>query len=451
MVSSLLAAALAGLGLWASPAQGAAAVPAAPAIEPVALPSEAGPLEGSFDLDAAVAIGLKNDSRLLSAEQDLIIAQQRLTEAKFDFLPEFGLQASAAKFAARYPTALSPELGNVLVFPRGPTSFNPSGSENIYSGRGYMNFPIYEGGRSINTLRLAQAALKQAQSNYDTVKMDVVQAVKEAFCRLLMAQERFAATTEMVSEAQRMAAALSLNPWERIEAESLGEKSRHWAAEAARELALRRLEFLRALNKEFDAPFRVTGRIEPQSVEVDPQKAALWAMELRPELQSENYKAEMDAIAVNLAISRRYPTLFLAGDYDVTDQSFPLLNNNWDVGIGIKLPFTYDFLTKLRQRRAEQRQGKLKRDALQDQVRLEVRRACEQLAYWKLEAGLRGPEYGTVSGIYEKAAPAAAASLGKLRALMTVIEMRLSYLEAVTEQALARVRLERAVGRELTP
>ena len=43
----------------------------------------------------------------------------------------------------------------------------------------------------------------------------------------------------------------------------------------------------------------------------------------------------------------------------------------------------------------------------------------------------------------------AAASLGKLRALMTVIEMRLSYLEAVTESTLARARLERAVGREL--
>ncbi len=448
MILPLLTASLAGLSLWASSAR--AAVPAVPMIEPAAVTSDPGPLEGSFDLDAAVAIGLKNDSRLLSAEQDHVIAQQRLSEARFEFLPEFGLQASAAKFDARYPVAFSPELGNTLGFPRG-SSFNPAGSENIYSGRGYMNFPIYEGGRSINTLRLAQAALKQAQSNYDTVKKDVVQTVKEAFSRLLIAQEKSAAMTEMVSEAQRMVAALSLNPWERIEVEGLGEKSRHWAAEAVRELTVRRLEFLKALNKELDTPFRVTGRLEPQSVEVDPQKAMLWAMELRPELQSETYKAEMDAIAVNLAISRRYPTLFLAGDYGVTDQHFPLLNNNWDVGVGIKLPFTYDFLTKLRQRRAEQRQGQLKRAALQDQVRLEVRQACEQLAYWRQEAGLRGQEYGAVSGIYEKAAPASVASLGKLRALMTVIEMRLSYLEAVTEQALVRVRLERAVGRDLAP
>ena len=187
------------------------------------------------------------------------------------------------------------------------------------------------------------------------------------------------------------------------------------------------------------------------TVEVDPQKAALSAMELRPELQAETFRAQMDALAVNLAISRRYPTLFLAGDYDFTDQRFPLLNNSWNVGVGIKLPFTYDVLTKLRQKRAEQRQGQLKRAALQDQVRLEVRQACDQLGYWKLESGLRSQQFRTVSGIYQKAAPAAAASLGKLRALMTVIEMRLSTLESVTESTLARARLERAMGRDLAP
>jgi outer membrane protein TolC len=412
--------------------------------------AEPGVLVRSFNLEEALASARQNDSRLLSAEQDLIIAQQRLTEAKLQFLPEFGLQASAAKFDSRYPTALSPELGNVLTFPKGGP-YNPGSSENIYSGRGYMNFPVYEGGRSINALRMAQAALQQAQSNLDTVRMDVELAAKEAYYRLLLAQERLSATTDTVGEAQRMAAALSLAPWDRIEAEGLAEKSRQWAAEALRQCTLRRLDFLKALNLELDTAFRVTGKIEPQAVDVDSRKAALWAMELRPELQAETFKAEMDALAVNLAISRRYPTLFVAGDYDLTDQHFPLLNNNWNVGIGIKLPITYDFLTKLRQKRAEQRQGQLKRAEVQDQVRLEVRQACEQMAYWKQEAGLRSQQSLTVSGIYEKAAPGASASLGKLRALMTVIDMRLAYLDAATESTLARARLERAVGRELTP
>jgi len=431
----------AGLG----PASAAGVVPdtAAVAVEP-------GPIARSFTLDNAVTIALQNNSRLLSAEQDRIIADERLTEAKLTFLPEFGLQASATKFGAHYPFALSNELGNILVFPNG-SDFNHHGYENVYSGRGYMNFPLYEGGRSINTLRLAQAALKQAQSNYDSVKMEVVLAVKDAFFRLLRAQEKLAATDETAGAAQRMAAALNLDAWERIAAEGLSETARHWEADAAQELNLRRLDFLKALNLELDTAFHVTGRLEPQPVDVDVSKAALWAMELRPELQSETYKAEMDAIAVNLAVSRRYPTLFVSGDYEVMDQHFPLLNDNWDIGVGFKLPLTYDFFTKLRQKRAEQRQGQLKRSALQDQVRLEVRQACEHLNYWQAETALRGKHYRTVSDIYDKAAPVVAASLAKLRALMTVIEMRLAYLEAVTEHTLARARLERAVGRDLVP
>jgi hypothetical protein len=276
-------------------------------------------------------------------------------------------------------------------------------------------------------------------------------SAKEAFYRLLLAQERLSAVLEMVGEAQRMAAALSLSPWERIEAEGLTERSRQWAAQAGQEHGLRRLDFLKALNLELDTPFRIAGRLEPRSADVDPKKAALWAMELRPELQAETFKAQMDALAVSLANSRRYPTLFIAGDYEVTDQRWPLRSNNWDVGVGVKLPFAYDVFTKLRQKRAEQRQGQLKRAALQDQVRLEVRQACDHLAYWRLETGLRYQQFSAVSEIYKKAAPGAAASLGKLKALMTVIELRLSYLDSATESALGRARLERAVGRDLSP
>ena len=421
------------LALWSGPA--AAAEDAAP-------PSEAW-LSESYTLEDAVAIALKNDSRLLSAEQDRIIASERVTEAKLVFLPEFGLQASATKFDARYPFALSQDFRNLLLFPGAP--------QNIYSGRGYMHFPIYEGGRSINTLRLAQAALKAAQSNYESVKMDVELAVKEAFYRLLQAQETLASATDAAVEAQRLAADLQGGPWDRIEAEGLSEQARRRGAEALRELTLRRLGFLKAINRELGTSFRVLGRLEPQPSEVDAQKASLWAIEMRPELQSETYKAEMDAIAVNLASSRRYPTLFLGGDYELTAQRFPLRNNNWDFGVGIKIPLTYDFITKLRQRRAEQRQGQLKRAALQDQVRLEVRQACEHLAYWKLESALRGRQHRLVSDVYGKAAPAAAPSLAKLRARMTVLDMSLTYLEAVAEHSLARARLERAVGRDLAP
>ena len=58
---------------------------------------------------------------------------------------------------------------------------------------------------------------------------------------------------------------------------------------------------------------------------------------------------------------------------------------------------------------------------------------------------------GPTSHARSMAAPAASASLAKLKALATVVSIRLSQLEAVTEHALARAHLERAVGRDISP
>lgn len=396
--------------------------------------------ERVYTLDDAVNLALKNDSRLLSAEQDRVIAEERVREAKLQFLPEFGLHGSATKFNARYPFALSQEFRNILLYPGTP--------ENIYSARGYMYFPIYEGGRSINTVRLAQAAFKQTQSNYESVRREVVMAVKDAFQRLLFSQECAALAQQSLQAARSAAESSRLDVWERIEVNALLGQARLRSAEAERDLRLARLAFLKALNQEIDISFRVAGSLDSRAVDVDPQKVALWAMELRPELQAETYRAEMDAIGVNLAWGRRNPTLFVASDYEVTAQHFPLRNNNWDLGIGIRIPLTYDFFTKLRQKRAEQRQGQLKRAAFQDQVRLEVRQACEHLQYWQAEMSSREAQYRTVAALFDSL-PSGGAALARLKAFTSVMELRLSYLTAVTEHILARARLERAVGRDL--
>jgi outer membrane protein TolC len=280
--------------------------------------------------------------------------------------------------------------------------------------------------------------------------MDVVLAAKEAFHRLVFAQEKVRISEEALAAAERTAVDARLDALERIEAEGLLANARRQASEATRDLALARLNFLRVLNLETDVDFRVFSDVKTHVVEVDTSKAALWAMELRPELNAETYRAQMDAIAVNLAMGRRYPTIFAAGDYEVTAQRFPLKNNNWDISIGIKIPLAYDFLTKLRQRRAEQRQGQLKRAALQDQVRLEVRQAVEGFSYWKSEIILREPSYRKVARLYDSL-PERVGGLARLKAWLSVTDLRLSYLSASAEYALARAKLERAVGRDLTP
>jgi outer membrane protein TolC len=214
---------------------------------------------------------------------------------------------------------------------------------------------------------------------------------------------------------------------------------------------LARLNFLKGINVELDTTFSVSGALDTKIVAVDLDKAVLWAMELRPELQSETYRAQMDAISVNLAAARRIPTVFVGGDYELTDERFPLRKTNWDASIGVRVPFSYDYFTQLRQKRAEQRQGQIKRAELQDRVRLEVRQAYSNLEYWQKEWPLREARYKKIQSLYEAQARQGGAPLSRLRGLSGVLDLRLSYLSAVAEHIIALARLERAVGRTLTP
>jgi len=395
----------------------------------------------TYTLDDCVRLALRNNAELQTAEQGITIAKQRVMEAAFLFLPEVGVQASATRYSARYPFALRPNFRSILLF--------PSNQDNIYSGQAYMSMPLYEGLQNVNTLNMSRAALKQAQSKYDAAKLDILYAVKKVFYQLLLAQELSSAADDSARKADDALKAFSGTRWERLEAQALASDVRAAQSESRHSMEVARLEFLKGLNKEFDAPVKVTGKLETAPAEVNIQKALIWATELRPELKSQTYKAQMDAIAVNLALGRRYPTVALGLDYELTDQSFPLKQNNWDATIGVKLPFAFDFWTQHTQRLAEQRQGEIARAELQDQVELEVRRAYLDMGYWQAEWPRREEELKTLQALVEEARQGAAQALESLRAQARLFGARQAYLKAVTEHILARARFERAVGHQL--
>jgi len=404
--------------------------------------SESGSPERVYSLDDALRL-VRNDPKLQSAEQDVIIAGSRVTEAQLRFLPEVGFQASASKYNAIYPFALPENYHNILLF--------PSAQDNIYSTRGYFNLPLYEGGRTLNTYRLALAAQKQAVAQRDSVKMDVILQVKEAYYRLLLAQERAAAVDKNLSSIERFASEAGLSAWDAVEAESSLAAARAAASETAHELESTRLAFRKALNLELDTPFHVTGSLATSAQSIEVEREVLRAMELRPDLQSQTYKAQIDAIGVSLANGRRYPTVSVGGDYELTAQSFPLNKNNWDLTVGIKVPLTYDLWSQLKQKKAEQRQGQLARSDLQDQVRLQVRQAAESLRYWQEEYPRREKQWRRIQDLYDAASGKAGSALARIRAQRSILELRLAYLSAVTEHLLARARLDRAVGQGLAP
>jgi len=398
------------------------------------------PVVESYTLEEALLLAKRNNAPLEAAEKSITIAEERVTEAMTRFVPEVGLQALATRYRARYPFSLGPEFRSGLLF--------PSSQDNLFSGQAYLTMPVYEGRRTINTLQLARRALKQANSDYEAVKLDVVYETKKVFYRLILAQESLAAVRELADLARGRPRSREADPLRRLEAEALSADLRSAESDAGRELELARLAFLRGLNRELDSPVQLQGRLETSPVELDLNKALVWATELRPELHSQIYKAQMDAISVNLELGRRYPTVVLGLDYEVVGQEFPLRQNNWDATVGVRLPFSTDFWTRHNQKVAEQRQGEVILADLRDTVHLEVRSAYKDLLYWQGEWPRREKEYRDLKDLLD-AALRERSSGDTLRAAVRVLEARRRYLEAVAGHILARARLERAVGKDL--
>lgn len=403
------------------------------------LAAAAAPPAESYTLEDALLKGARNSSEVQVAEHDIVIAEQRAIEARLQFYPELGLQALAARYNAHYPFSLRPEFRNILLF--------PSSRESMYSGQAYMTLSLYEGGRHVNTLRLAETALKQARSKLEAARLDVKAETARAWYAFLLSQERLAATEDLLAQAER-SPARAAGGFPALEAAALEDELRGQAAEERLRAEVSRLDFLKVLNRELDTPVVASGILKTEAVDVDLRKVLLWATELRPELQAQTYRAHMDAIAVNLVLGRRTPSVLLGVDYELTGQTFPLKQNNWDATVGVRLPFSFDFWTQHTQKLSEQRQSEVRRAELRDQVHIEVRRAHAELTHWQAEWPRREKEWIHLKDLFARTL-AAPGSVDWLKGSAVILGAHKRLLDAIAEHATARARLERTVGRPL--
>lgn len=397
-------------------------------------------------IEEAVAIAIKNSPAALAAEQDIIIARQRVMEARFMALPQFTLSGTFSRASLEYPALLGAELGDRYV--------DPLAGPNFYSLRVQALQPLYTGGKNTNTLKLAKTANNQAKVNFEAVRADAALAAKKAFYTLLYQRRLKEASSGWLKRAAALNAALRKDAFEELEAAMLlsGLSDRAQQADSGVEAAFTALR--KALNREPGSQVDADGRFEPLPVRTDVSRSLVTAMEARSELKSELYKAQMDEIAVSMAMVRRNPTIYLGASYDVNAYKFSELtddsarSNNWLASLAIHFPLSYDIWTQVRQRKAQQRQGELKRAELQDSIRFEILSAHRAAVSWQAEGEKLGAETALMKEGYEAASRSARPSMAALRALCALGELEKKSLDAVYNQLLARIRLEWAQGRD---
>ena len=289
-----------------------------------------------LSLENAIRLAIENNYQLLLTEQDVIIAQQKVKEAKFLYLPRISLNAGATAYNLDYPTIVPESLGLRFI-----TQEEGHENKDLFYGAGVSAIQyLYTGGRTSSTVSLAKATLKEALSRYEAVKTQTIFEVKEAFFNSLFLQKK----KELLEEtSQKILKALnkkSSKSWENILVKSEKAKIQTDKNLIEQEIKNANLVLLKTLNKELNNTIVIKGDFELTPVEIDLKKLSVWAMEFRPELKSALYKLEMDNISVNLSLARRYPDIMLGASYERLGLN-NIRDENMQLTLALKLPLGY--------------------------------------------------------------------------------------------------------------
>lgn len=403
-------------------------------------------INDNLTLENAIRIGLENNTDFLAAKEEITIAQQKVREAKFLFLPQISLQGTATWYDLEYPMVLPDSVANRFI----PSNdLLPDAKDHFFGAGVSATQYLYSGGRMKNALKMARANLKQVQSKYDTVKNAVVRSIKTAFFQLLWAQQQAQFAAQTLQTAQTYYKNARVNSWDKIRARALLARQQSAYNQAAGELKKAELAMLVALNKELNSRIKVQGDFIPPHLTLDLPHLNLWSMEFRPELKAAIYALELDNLAIDLALSKRYPDVILQGSYE--QLGFDDLEDvNKQVSLAVRLPLPYTLGTQYAQKQAEQRQSTLKRSAIEDKIRAQVAQRFETLVFWQTEVQTRREAFDDVQTLFSSAQKNMdKTGLSPLQALEAYSQTVYAYYEGIRESLVAKAELEWAIGKDL--
>lgn len=403
-------------------------------------------LNEELTLESAIRLGLENNNRFLAAQQDIVIAEQKVKQAKFLFLPQFSVQATATWYDLDYPMVLPESVANRFI-PSNDLLSKDTKHQFLGVGANATQY-LYSGGRLRGTLKMAQANLKQAQSKYEAIKNSIVRDIKTSFFSLLYAQYNLELAQQVQQKSAVYSRSFQADTWEKIKVQYLVSQVNSQKNVAANELQKAQIAMLVALNKELNSQITVKGDFKPVEVSLDLPHLNLWSMEFRPELKAAIYALELDNLAIELALSRRYPDLILTGSYERLGFE-DLEDVNKQVSLAIRLPLPYNIFTQSTLRKAEQKQSTLRRADIEDSIRVQVAESYSNMVFWQAEVLIRQSAWNDMSKTLAVVEKNHRPSITALEALQAYYQMGQAYYQAVRDNLAAKASLEWAVGRDL--
>ncbi|MCR4663247.1 MAG: TolC family protein [Endomicrobiaceae bacterium] len=315
--------------------------------------------ERVLNLNECLKLALNINQDILIANEAVLYAEQRVTEAKALYFPKLDLNFNLSRFNNDVETLINSHyLPATILLPYGNRDY-------FYSTKLALWQPIYNGGRTLATNKLAKINYEKAKTNSEIKKNEVVAKVKTQFYKNLALKEKIQIYKDYLSKKPNTTIQNQLDILEH-------------------EYELETLELLSIVGLELDMVIDIEGTLDVEKLNLDLQQCILWAYQFRPEIKTTQFQESMDNIGVNLITMEKLPTVMLGAAYDWLGDDLENWERDWYVSLNINLPLFEGgaYFSRVKQRKIKARQATIERAKIEDRIKLEVRKAFSEYNFW---------------------------------------------------------------------
>ena len=412
-------------------------------------------------LPDAVRIAVAKHPDVEKARASADILKGKITEVRAQALPDISFSSNALRM--RDPSLLNasgienfpPELRDALI-PRGV---------NLFDYGVTVKQPIYTAGKVGTALRLAAVEAEGALAEIDRAEQDLALEVVKAFYGLLWSQRSLLLVEETQKQKEVHAEMARTRYTNGVATEVDALRSEVAVANGKPDLVRARNAIQQAraqmnyyLARSMDSPVQLSGDFEENDWDVwDVDELTREAIRRRPELNRLRIAERSAGTQVDLARAQNRMRVDFAGGYGIMSRLagnlFDSQFTRWNVALNFTFPLFDGFKRSgmIFQATAAERQARLEREKMEQQVRLGIRQGLDELSAAKQTITAARANVGQAERVLEMMQNnykwGAATTLDILDAQTALSTARGNLLRGLYDYVIARANLRWMLGR----
>lgn len=410
----------------------------------------------SYTLREAVQYALKNNPAIRQGEYDIKIEAYSINAAMARKMPRVDFKGGLTNY--RYASPVTPISG----FPEGASGF-PEFDRTIYDMGVTFNLPLYMGGRLNREVRIAEIRKEAAVDMFDAGRQELIYNITSIYHKIYQLEKLLEANKASVKqlEAHMDVVELFLKAGTVPVVELL--KTEVELAHARQNVIVVRnsldgvYELLKNLMGIDDVNGKITIKhdLNPDDKYPDFNEAVNRAFSQRPDYQAVLKMQNMAEERVKLAEGKRFPGVYMSGEYYKRSGAGFDFRENWNIGIRFSLPIFDGGLIRAEINREKRIAEKTAEDvrALRLEIIREIKDAYINIenADKRIEVAKKAIEAARENLRIEmlKYEIGAGTSTDVIDARTAMLRAETDYYQAVYDKRMAIVSLRKAVGDDL--